>query len=81
MSNSLVNLTCCVEDFACLEWTISWYRNGSDEEISHGQVLFVNLTEPQETFICVAEVNNVIHDPVCYEDPQYIGAVTLIQGS
>ena len=76
--NSLVNLTCCVEEFACVEWTINWYRNGSDEEISHGRFLFMNLTEPQETFICVAEANNPISDPVCYE--YHTGAVTLIQG-
>lgn len=76
--NSLVNLTCCVEEFACPELSINWYRNGNDEEISHGDVLLVNLTEPQEMFTCVAEANNVIN-PVCYEN-QYKGAVTLIQG-
>ena len=75
--NSSVNLTCCVEEFPCPGLTISWYRNGSDEEISRDKVLHVNLTEPEETFICVAD--NVIPYPNCYEK-QYNATVTLIQG-
>ena len=80
MYNPMVNLTCCVEEFACPELIINWYRNGNDEEISHSEFLSVNLTEPQEMFMCVAEANNtVIPNPVCYEN-QYKGAVTIIQG-
>ena len=82
VSTSQVNLTCCVEGFPCPQWTARWYRNGSTEEISHGRDLSVNLSKPQETFICVAEANNDIPDPVCYGN-QWYGSVTLIhmQGS
>ena len=79
--NPPVNLTCCVEGSLCLFWSISWYRNASNELISHDQVLSVNLDEPQETFLCVAEVDNDIHDPGCHDYSQYQAAITLVQGT
>jgi len=77
VQSSPVNLTCCVEDFLCSSWTISWYRNSSSGEISNQPTLTVNLTEPQETFKCVANSDTI--DPVCYGVPGYQD-VALIQG-
>ena len=83
--NLPVNLTCCIEGSLCPVWNISWYRNRniSSELLSHDKVLSVNLDERQETFRCVAEVDNDIPDPVCYEDSvsQYQVAITVTQGN
>ena len=77
--NSPVNLTCCIGGSSCLLWNISWYRNASNELISHDQVLSINLDEPQETFLCVAEVD--IPDLLCYDYSQYQATITLVQGT
>ena len=77
--NSPVNLTCCIEGSSCLLWNISWYRNTSNELISHDQVLSINLDEPQETLLCVAEVD--IPDLLCYDYSKYQATITLVQGT
>ena len=81
VSNSPVNLTCCIEGSLCPFWNVKWYRNASNELLSCDKVLSVNLDEPQETFLCVAEADNDIPDPVCYEDSQYQGVITVTQGN
>ena len=77
MSITPVTLTCCIEDFPCPQWTISWYRNSSNVVISHDQSVTVDLIEIQETFICVVRTSNDIPYPLCYEEPQYQGVITL----
>ena len=81
VQSSPVNLTCCVEDFLCTSWTISWYRNDSSDQISDQPTLTVDLTEPREAFECVA--NSDSFDPFCRGNPEnqdVVQDVVLIRG-
>ena len=75
VDSPMVNLTCCIERYPCSSYWISWYRNGSDEPLSHDKVLPVNLVEAKETFKCLVE-----HDLNCYELLPYRATITLMQG-
>ena len=81
ISNSPVNLTCCIEGSLCHFWNINWYRNTSNEPLSHDKVLSVNLDEPQETFLCIAEADKDIPGVFCYEESQHRGVITVTQGN
>ena len=76
VTHSPVTLSCCVE--RCIIWTGYWYRrtdNGTDQYISTGPTLSVNITETEEIFVC--EMLS-FDDPACYDDPSGQGNVTLM---
>ena len=76
VTHSPVTLTCCVEK--CISWTGYWYRrtdDGTNQLISTGYSVSVNITEPEEMFIC--EILSY-DDPACYDDASGQGNITLI---
>ena len=76
VTHSPVTLTCCVE--RCILWTGYWYRrddNGTNQLLSTGPSLSVNITETEEVFVCMILSDG---DPACYDDPSGEGNVTLV---